>query len=898
MTARVTVISSSRPARLTKAYSLTGDGSLQKQPAGAMVEGRAEVVAVGSLSEFATLLTGLSPAQALTYGRPAEAPVTLTTQERWVEAGRPAGMLPRTNKTFAWPPGPGVLMLDHDPGPGQASLSRDDLAAAVRAAVPGLADAAMIWWASASSHIIDTRTGDDLTGLRGQRLYLMLADATDIPRAGAAMVDHLWAAGHGYIVVSKSGALLERTIVDAAVWQPSRLDFAAGATCRSPLQQDRGPPVPMPGAVEIVDSRAAIPDPRPETITLATAARERAKRGAKGESDAAKAEWIGDRVAEMVPPDADEGLLEAARQIAARALEHRTLAGDFPVTVVSEQDEIRITVGQALDDPLRWHGARTLDPLEPDYDGRRAVGKLYLMGSRPNLYSFAHGGTVFRLARQPARVELVRGRTHDAVLATLDIMRRTPDVFDFGGALVAVDGARLWPMDEAGLTFWLGGATQFWRWHQLPKGDPVEVLEDPPSKVAKPILSLGAGRRLKSLQAVITAPTLRPDGTVLDHEGYDPDTGLLLEPDGELVPVSDSPTLGDVNRALDALMYPFEKFPLENAGGWGVLLAAVLTAAVRPALPTCPAFGFDAPTQGSGKTLLASCISILATGETPTIWPHTAGRDDEEVRKRLFSALRSGDRCIVWDNVTGVFDSAALAGAITAPMFKDRVLGKSESPSVPNRAIIVLTGNNLALAGDMPRRVLMCRVDPQTDRPFAREFDLDPMAYCMARRQEMVSAALTILRGYMASGAGRAPGRMASFEAWDDRVRQTVAWIGRDVAPGAFGDPMDSVIAAQESDPDQDNLRALLTALGNRYPKMWVTARDLAELVAKKANDSGLSAVERELVDVLTDMLPRTASSRSIGRVLHFRKGRIVAGMRLVEKHERGGNVYRVDSVA
>ena len=93
----------------------------------------------------------------------------------------------------------------------------------------------------------------------------------------------------------------------------------------------------------------------------------------------------------------------------------------------------------------------------------------------------------------------------------------------------------------------------------------------------------------------------------------------------------------------------------------------------------------DAPVQGSGKTLLASCVAALGTGHVPEIWPHTAGRDDEELRKRLFAALRDGTSALIWDNITGVFDSAALASAITAPVYRDRVLGRSESLNIPNR---------------------------------------------------------------------------------------------------------------------------------------------------------------------------------------------------------------------
>ena len=238
------------------------------------------------------------------------------------------------------------------------------------------------------------------------------------------------------------------------------------------------------------------------------------------------------------------------------------------------------------------------------------------------------------------------------------------------------------------------------------------------------------------------------------------------------------------------------------------LFAALLTGAVRASLPTAPAFAMDAPVQGSGKTLLACCAAALCGGRAPEIWPHTAGRDDEEVRKRLLSALRVGPPALIWDNVVGALDSAALAAAITAPIFTDRLLGRSETISVPNRTLLLMTGNNIHLAGDLPRRVLVCRIDPETDVPFARRFDLDPLAHVLEHRMELVVAALTLIRGRLCATSPKADGRMASFELWDDLVRQTVCWIGCDVAPGEVDDPMALVHAAQANDPEQESLAA------------------------------------------------------------------------------------------
>jgi len=399
--------------------------------------------------------------------------------------------------------------------------------------------------------------------------------------------------------------------------------------------------------------------------------------------------------------------------------------------------------------------------------------------------------------------------------------------------------------------------------------------------VAKPILSLGAGRHLKTLSAVVTVPTLRPDGTVFDTPGYDEATGLLFEATEDVVPVPAAPDRAEVVEALETLLHPFREFPVVAPDDWGVLLAALLTAVVRPALPTAPGFGFDAPVQGSGKTLLANCVGVLASGQAPAVWPHTAGKDDEEVRKRLFAALRQGYRALVWDNVVGTFNSAAMSAALTSSNFTDRILGKSESISVPNKAILLMTGNNLTLAGDMARRVLTCRIDPGTDHPFAREFDLDPLVHTRKHRQEMAAAGLTIVRGWMTADAERAPGRMASFEMWDDIVRQAVAWVGREIRPGQFGDPMNAVFTAQSGDPEQETLGEMLLAWRELFGGDPVSSGEVLEVVSPVYGFQPTGS-EVSLRDCLREFSERAiVSKKSLGRALGYRVGRIVGGLKL-----------------
>ena len=107
----------------------------------------------------------------------------------------------------------------------------------------------------------------------------------------------------------------------------------------------------------------------------------------------------------------------------------------------------------------------------------------------------------------------------------------------------------------------------------------------------------------------------------------------------------------------------------------------------------------------------------------------------------------------------------------------------------------------------MPRRVIICRIDPETDQPFARQFDMDPLQWVLDHRVEMVAAACVLIRARFTHAQKRAPGRLASFEAWDDLVRQTVCWADSALRPHEFGDPMDLVREAQAADPEADPAR-------------------------------------------------------------------------------------------
>jgi hypothetical protein len=869
------LITAEVPDCITKEFALV-DGQVHKKTTASVSQGQMKICEFETPHEFADLLTQLRTNQCLTYGLPPR-DAALITEEKWNKLGKPANQLPRSKAVFAWPPGAAIMMLDYDaPKDGSDALSCKALVSTLLSICPGLK--CLIWWPSTSSYLY---AGDQqVVGLRGQRIYFLVQNGTDIERAGAVLNERLWANGCGRYEVGEAGQLLKRSMFDSSVWQSNHIDFAAGAKCGVGLEQRRGEPVVLCADDSgLLDTLSALPDLTADEIQKSELNQNNWKSKLKSHAEVKRNDWIksrGDSI-KAANPHLESDQIDL---LVRRVLETNDLGGDWLITIKDENGLPRnITVLEALDSPDKYDGALTLDPVEPGYDGGRWVGKLYLTGTRQNLHSFAHGGKVYFLHRQPAKIELVTGKSTDATDKLLEVLRSAHDVYDFGMDVVRVGypGA-MHVLNESSLRYVVGGLVQFWGKKKVPNVGVTEVLRDPPPAICSSVISLGSQRRLKPLVGVITAPTLRADGSLLNTAGYDLLTKLLYEP-AELVPhVAVFPTQSQVTQAIKDLWLPFERFPFCGPVDRAVHLAALLTAAVRPSLNVAPGFAYDAPAQGSGKTLLARCIGVLVEGTEPSVWPHVAGRDDEEIRKRIFTVLRSGARVLIWDNVVGAFDSPSMASCMTSPMLTDRVLGLSTSSTVPNRMMLVLTGNNLTLQGEMPRRVLICRIDPAVERPFSRHFELEPFGYCRFNRQRMIASALTLIRGYLTHGL-TAPlsGRLASFEDWDECVRHSVSYAN-ELMPGMFGDVMDSIIANQVADPELETLTIFLKTWFDAFSTRAISVSDLIVSTSGLLSDAKLIALKRAMED-LPFGNQNQLNPKSIGKYLGYRKGRVASGL-------------------
>jgi putative DNA primase/helicase len=397
---------------------------------------------------------------------------------------------------------------------------------------------------------------------------------------------------------------------------------------------------------------------------------------------------------------------------------------------------------------------------------------------------------------------------------------------------------------------------------------------------------------VRALMGIVEAPTLRWDGTVLDKPGYDDKMGLILLPGGPCPIIPDRPTKDQAASALKVLAEPLRDFPFVTDADRAVALSGMLTAVSRRAFQSAPLHAFSAPVAGTGKGKLVDVAAMMVSGRpAPVIAP---GKKEEETEKRLGAALIAGDPLLSIDNVEHPLGGELLCQMLTQDLLKVRILGQSTNFEAPNNMALFATGNNLEIAGDMTRRTLLCRLDPQCERPELRQFAFDPVAQMAKDRARYIGAALTVLRAYIVAGYPGAPTPLGSFEDWSNTVRGSLLWLGQ-------ADPVDTMEAARESDPVLTDLRMLMGAWADRIGQYeQLTAAKLIE----RGNHVGMSGdfSNPELREALMSIAGdgRMVNSRRLSRWLKANSRRIVNGLRIMIAHEdrEHGTRYRLEKKA
>ena len=294
------------------------------------------------------------------------------------------------------------------------------------------------------------------------------------------------------------------------------------------------------------------------------------------------------------------------------------------------------------------------------------------------------------------------------------------------------------------------------------------VPAHPPTPLVKSVLAT-PDPGLPVLVGIVNTPVFGRNGKLLTDARLSSGCQAALFPGARLRGAARSRSAHRPNRSrqrgrciCDDLLgdFPFVS-PSEHAHAVALLLLGFLRSMIDG--PT-PLHLIEKPTPGTGATLMVDAIATILTGAGASVM--TEGSDDEEWRKRVTAKLRQIPSIVLIDNLRQKLDSSAVAAALTAPFWEDRILGVSEMTRLPIRCVWIATGNNPEFSNEMARRLVRIRLDAHVEQPWQRAGFRHPdlMIWVRANRARLVAACLTLCQAWIAAGRPRGTRSIGSYE--------------------------------------------------------------------------------------------------------------------------------------
>ena len=356
------------------------------------------------------------------------------------------------------------------------------------------------------------------------------------------------------------------------------------------------------------------------------------------------------------------------------------------------------------------------------------------------------------------------------------------------------------------------------------------------------------------LERVARAPFIARDGSTVSQVGYHRGARTYLAAHDPCTPMA-------IDESVELLRDWLADFPFvadhDLAHAVGFLVTPVVRLLVRGAVPMTV---FDAPTPGTGKSLLMEVLARVAAGYP--VHPAALAQNDEERRKSLVAHLSTGAPVVLLDNVTGRLDDNTLAGILTAwPRYSDRRMGGQSLMQVPASAVWAMSSNNAQMSADIARRTVVVRLDAKRERPETRSGfrHADLRSYTAQAAPALRAAVLSMVQHWVAAGCPDGAGRLGSYETWA-RV------VGGIVTAAGFGGFLQGREARMRSaNPEVEEWRQLIAA--------WLDRPTGATL---RASEVATMAAEREvLLHVLGDG-SKLSQARRMAAALRRQRGRLL----------------------
>lgn len=465
---------------------------------------------------------------------------------------------------------------------------------------------------------------------------------------------------------------------------------------------------------------------------------------------------------------------------------------------------------------------------------------------------------------EPAFVDAVL----EAFPADLLYRRGQPAV---AGRLLGEPGQQYFALlDAESMRILIGTYAKLVRWASKEGVQALKHVAVGPSYARLVLAGAATNKRVRDLELLVPYPMV---GHVA---GWNSD-GVYLDLAPELQRCRPEMDKEVIHSELDDLLVDF---PFADEASRESFIGLLLTPLLRLKIDgNVPLHLVHSSLERTGKTKLIEDVLGGTLLGAPTPAMQLSG-SEEEIGKRIMGLLLRGKPIIHLDNVRGELDSPALASLLTAATYQGRVLGGNAMPELRNRTVLVASGNNVYMSGELAKRTVPILLQPRDDAPELRGDFKHPdlRDYVRRRRGQILGCLLGMVRRWEDQGRPAGDQRLGGFEEWA-RI------VGGVMKANGFTAWLTNMREWQrQADPHGADLISFVEHWHREHGDSLVKSKDLYRL----AQEQGLF-----LAEVRGSMESQQIGS-FVRRVLSRHRETPVAGYKIVHERTRHGGFWRL----
>ena len=308
------------------------------------------------------------------------------------------------------------------------------------------------------------------------------------------------------------------------------------------------------------------------------------------------------------------------------------------------------------------------------------------------------------------------------------------------------------------------------------KGSRVYEPVDTPKNVGDFLLhSKEKIMKLDSVSNLLRHPYFDNNFNLVNKEGYNENTKCYM-PKSAVIP--DDAWKITLQEAYDIFEEAFGSMNYRADIDKQADFASFLTPPWRLVVGKTPIIAVNSNVPGSGKGLRQRLVNKVWTDMSAPIISKPESKD--EVRKQLFSCVKTGQCFIFIDNISDIILSDAICSYATEPVISDRSVYGRKVETYKNDLMISVNGNNLRMSEDISTRILPINFDMNQSslvRDYAaegRKTESEITSYVEDNRDRIIGASIRISKEYINDMFPKYPTGASRFDKWRQYVLGSV----------------------------------------------------------------------------------------------------------------------------